>query len=347
MKVLFLAAWYPTPRDAMAGLFVQKHADALRLQGADVRVLYYESTGVQWLRDMWQGWKRLRKEWGLPDVVQMNVLDKNGLLALYLKRRYHIPYFIIEHWTGYLPTHFSFRGGWHGCVMKYIAKQASAILPVSKTLEKAMCTCGITNGHWNIINNVVDDFFYAPYSKLVRTKKRLLHVSCFDDKAKNVKGLLRAIRKVAEDRQDFELVLIGTGIDYEDIKLYARDLHFPNSMITFTGELPPDKVCWWMQQSDAFVLFSRYETFSVVLAECIAVGLPIVTSRVNGIAESLGADFGIVVDVEDELALSMAVNDMLDHYQEYNTALIREQGKQYSFATVGQQLISLYENHIS
>lgn len=75
MKVLFLAAWYPSPRDAMAGLFVQKHAEALRLQGADVRVLYYESTGVQWLRDMWQGWQRLHKEWGLPDVVQMNVLD--------------------------------------------------------------------------------------------------------------------------------------------------------------------------------------------------------------------------------------------------------------------------------
>ncbi|MGM9746319.1 MAG: glycosyltransferase family 4 protein [Paludibacteraceae bacterium] len=347
MKVLFLAAWYPTPRDAMAGLFVQKHTDALRRQGADVRVLYYESTGIRWLRDMWQGWRQLHKEWGLPDVVQMNVLDKNGLLALYLKHHYHIPYFIIEHWSGYLPANFAFRGGWHGLLMRHIAKQANAIMPVSNVLKNAMQTCGIENAHWQKINNVVDDFFYQPYIKEPRTKKRLLHVSCFDDKAKNVKGLLRAIRKVAEGRQDFELVLIGTGIDYEDIKLYARDLHFPNSMITFTGELPPDKVCWWMQQSDAFVLFSRYETFSVVLAECLAVGLPIVTSRVNGIAESLGADFGTVVDVEDELALSMAVNDMLDHYQDYNTPQIREYGTQYSFETVGRQLIEIYQSRLS
>lgn len=347
MKVLFLAAWYPTPRDAMAGLFVQKHADALRLQGADVRVLYYESTGVQWLRDMWQGWKRLRKEWGLPDVVQMNVLDKNGLLALYLKRRYHIPYFIIEHWSGYLPANFAFRGGWHGWIMRHIAKHANGIMPVSNVLKNAMQTCGIENAHWQKINNVVDDFFYAPYTKLIRAKKRLLHVSCFDDKAKNVKGLLQATRKVAEKRQDFELVLVGTGVDFEAVKTYADSLQFPDEMLLFTGEKTPTQVCRWMQQSDAFVLFSRYETAGVVLAECLAVGLPIIGANAGAIPEVVNAQTGMLVPSEDENALANAISFMLDHYQEYNTALIREQGKQYSFATVGQQLISLYENHIS
>ena len=77
MKVLFLSAWYPTKRDAMAGLFVQKHAEAVAQQGVDVRVLFSEATGVRWLWEIWCGWKTLRREWGLPDIVQMNVLDKN------------------------------------------------------------------------------------------------------------------------------------------------------------------------------------------------------------------------------------------------------------------------------
>ncbi|MGN0234743.1 MAG: glycosyltransferase family 4 protein [Paludibacteraceae bacterium] len=342
MKVLFLSAWYPTPRDAMAGLFVQKHADALRRQGADVRVLYYETTGLQWITDIWRGWRQLRKEWGLPDVVQMNVLDKNGLLALYLKHRYHIPYFIIEHWSGYLPANFSFRGGWHGGIMRHVAKHASGILPVSNVLGNAMRACGIENAHWQKINNVVDDFFYQPYVKEPRVKKRLLHVSCFDEKAKNIKGLLRATRLVAEERRDFELIIVGTGVDFEEDKAYADSLQFPEGMLFLTGEQTPEQVCRWMQQSDAFILFSRYENAPVVLSESEAVGLPIITSDVGGIKEMMNSQTGVLVPSEDENALAEAIHFMLNHYQDYNSARIREYGMQYSFSQVGQQLINLY-----
>ena len=39
IKVLFLSAWYPNRYDAMAGLFVRKHAEAVSLY-CDVTVLY-------------------------------------------------------------------------------------------------------------------------------------------------------------------------------------------------------------------------------------------------------------------------------------------------------------------
>ena len=342
MKVLFLAAWYPTERDAMYGLFVQKHLEAVRAQGVDARVLYYESTGIHWLRDMWRGWCQLHREWGLPDVVQMNVLDKNGLLATYLRKRYHIPYIIVEHWSGYLPAHFSFRGGWHGRLMKRIAAHASAILPVSNRLGQAMRDCGIVNARWQKINNVVDDFFYLPYAKQPREKKRLLHVSCFDEQAKNIQGMLRAVREVARQRQDFELVVVGTGVDFAEDKAYADSLDFPEGMLTFTGELPPIEVCRWMQQSDAFVLFSRYENAPVVISESLAVGLPVISSNVGGISEMIDNRSGILVPSEDEQALSRAITYMLDHYQDYDVEYIRECGKQYSFAEVGLHFLDIY-----
>ena len=287
----------------------------------------------------------MHKEWGLPNVVQMNVLDKNGLLALYLKHCYHIPYFIIEHWSGYLPANFAFRGGWHGRIMRHIARSASCIMPVSNVLKNAMQTCGIENAHWQKINNVVDDFFYQPYIKEPRTKKRLLHVSCFDEKAKNIKGLLRATRKVADERQDFELILVGTGVDFEEDKAYADSLHFPQGMLVFTGEQTPEQVCRWMQQSDAFVLFSRYETAGVVLAECLAVGLPMIGSNAGAIPEVVNAQTGVLVPSENENALAEAICFMLDHYQDYNTAQICEYGTQYSFSQVGQLLINQYKTN--
>ena len=348
MKVLFLSAWYPTERDAMAGLFVQKHAEAVMQQGHDVRVLYSEKVGIAWIKDMYQAWKQLQKEWGKPDVVQMNVLDKNGLIALWLKYRYHIPYVIIEHWSGYLPANFAFRGGWHGWLMRKIAKQASCILPVSQMLEDAMKNCGIENQNWLRIHNVVDDFFYQPISAVTITPKgdrfRFLHVSCFDEKAKNIQGMLRAVRKVAEERQNFELVVVGTGVDYTEDRAYADSLQFPEGMLTFTGEQTPHEVAQWMQKSDCFLFFSRYENAPVVLSECLACGLPIISSHAGGIPEMVDDTCGILVPSQDENALAKAMKDMISNHNNYSTEQIRKHGKQYTYHVVGSKLSEIYKS---
>lgn len=350
MKVLFLSAWYPTERDAMAGLFVQKHAEAVTEQGCDVRVLYSEKTGFGWAQDMYKKWQQLHEEWGMPDIVQMNVLDKNGIIALWFKWRHKIPYIIVEHWSGYLLANFSFRGGWHGWLMKKIAKHASCILPVSQMLEDAMKRCGIKNECWQRIHNVVDDFFYQPISPITILPKgekfRFLHVSCFDEKAKNIQGMLRAVREVAKERQDFELVLVGTGVDFEQDIAYAQTLDFPQDMLTFTGEQTPHEVAQWMQQSDCFLLFSRYETFAVVLAEAMSIGMPIISTSTAGIAAELTTKCGILVPTQDELALAQAMVQMLENRNMYHTDIIRAEGNKYSYQNVGKQLLDIYQRAI-
>ena len=348
MKVLYLSAWYPTPRDAMAGLFVQKHAQAAQKLGTDVRIIYSEATGVQWWRDIKRQWQVLKQDWGLPDIVQMNVLDKNGILAIWLKLRYHIPYIIIEHWSGYLPENFSFRGGWHGWIMRLIAKHAKCILPVSLKLENAMKQCGIQNKRWQRIHNVVDDFFFTPITPITIVPKnthkfRLLHVSCFDEKAKNIQGLLRAVKIVSKKRTDFELIMVGIGVDYESDYQYAQSLNFPKKMLLFTGEQTPYEVAQWMQQSDAFVLFSRYENAPVVLSECLATGLPIISSNAGGIPEMISPNQGILVPSEDENALAQAINYMIDHQSNFSTEQIRKNGEKYSYKNIGEFLVRLYQ----
>ena len=57
LKVLFLTPWYPSDKDSMAGLFVQKHVEAVRAQGVYVRVIH-----AQTLCDTWRQWRALRRE---------------------------------------------------------------------------------------------------------------------------------------------------------------------------------------------------------------------------------------------------------------------------------------------
>ena len=289
MRVLYLTPWYPSEQDAMSGLFVQKHVEAVRAQGCEVRVIHSES----W-RELLFAWRDLRREGWMPDVVQLNVIQKQGFLALWLKRRYGIPYVIVEHWSGYLPENgmFGQLNIFKKKLYKRIAAEASAILPVSDRLAEAMQECGIENRKWLRINNVVDDFFFdkSTYRNidLSNRPKRFLHVSCFDERAKNVSGLLRAAKMLSEKRQDWQLVMVGTGIDYEEIRAYERDLEIPEGLIRWTGELTPREVADEMHRADVFVLSSRYETYGVVLAEAAAAGMQIVSTPV-GIAEEVGA----------------------------------------------------------
>lgn len=284
MKILFLTPWYPSDTDAMSGLFVQKHVEAVRAQGAEVRVIFSQG----W-RDTWNQWRALEREGWMPDVVQLNVIQKQGLLALWLKRRFAIPYIIIEHWSGYLPENGQFRqmSSLQQRFYQRIASQAEMILTVSPALQRAMQQSGIETKAWGTIDNVVDEFFkLSAFSRQHSEKKILLHVSCFDEKAKNVKGLLRAAKMLSERRQDWRLVLVGTGVDYEDVRAYADALEIPDGLLEWTGELTPRQVAERMHHADALVLSSRYETYGVVLAEAAAAGLPILSTPV-GIAEEV------------------------------------------------------------
>ena len=271
----------------MSGLFVYNHAEAVRAQGCDVRVIC--SSG--W-RDMLRHWRTLRREGWMPDIVQVNVIQKQGLLAKALREEFGIPFIIVEHWSGYMPENGQFMklSRLKRQIYRHVCRDAEQVLTVSMPLQRAMQACGMQAKKWGTIDNVVDEEFFeqSVFSSQHSDRKTLLHVSCFDERAKNVKGLLRAAKMLSEKRQDWRLVLIGTGVDYTDVRTYAEDLQIPEGLVEWTGELEPKEVADWMHKVDALVLSSRYETYGVVLAEAAAAGLPILSTPV-GIAEELGA----------------------------------------------------------
>lgn len=324
----------------MSGLFVQKHVEAVRAQGAEVRVIFSQG----W-RDTWNQWRAIEREGWLPDVVQLNVIQKQGLLALWLKRRFAIPYVIIEHWSGYLPENGQFRqmSSLQKRFYQRIASQAEMILTVSSALQRAMQSNGIKAKSWGTIDNVVDEFFeISEFSRQHSEKKTLLHVSCFDEKAKNVKGLLRAAKMLSERRQDWSLVLVGTGIDYRDVRAYADALEIPEGLLCWTGELTPEQVAEQMHHADALVLSSRYETYGVVLAEAATARLPILSTPV-GIAEEV-AD----LIVPQEVAVSKP-----GRFAEFIETILFHQERldpkpnlceRFTAERIGQHLMDIYDS---
>ena len=320
----------------MSGLFVQKHVEAVRAQGVEVRVIFSQT-----IPDTWRQWKALQREGWKPDLVQLNVIQKQGLLA----KTIGVPYIIVEHWSGYLPENGQFNrmSRFKRDLYRHIANNAERILTVSEPLQKAMQACGIENEHWGTIDNVVDDFFFEPRVKSQESRvKTLLHVSCFDERAKNVKGLLRAAKMLSEKRQDWRLKLVGTGVDYEDVRAYADTLDIPQGCLEWTGELTPQQVADEMHRADALVLSSRYETYGVVLAEAAAAGLPILSTPV-GIAEEV-ADLIVPQEIAQDKAGTFAefIESIL-----WNEKITNQKSKitnQFTADAIGRKLVSIYDS---
>ena len=374
MKVLYLTQWYPYRDDAMAGLFVRNHAEAAVRQGVDVCVLYchpvesnasgeemevveQKTNGVREvyvyhtchaLTALWRGRDEVFLRWGMPDVCQVNVLSKSALLAYDLYLRWRIPYVLVEHWSGYLPANGDYlrNTGWlQRRLYERIARKAKCVLPVSNMLMDAMRSCGIRNDRWQLIQNVVYDCFFERYERPNAVAPfELLHVSCFDEKAKNIQGILRAVKMLWEKRQDFRLTLIGTGADFEADKSFTEELGLTGKVVRFEGEKTPEEVSRAMQRAHVFVLFSRYETAGVVLAESLASGLPVVSTRVGIAPEAVTTETGVLVPQEDENSLAEAIDKMLTRLPAYHAERIRAAGAKYSYEQVGKQLKTLYES---
>lgn len=385
IKVLFLTAWYPNRYDAMFGLFVRKHAEAVS-RFVEVNVLYVHADkeikktevvkgkmgrvaetivyypekkggflrkmlkGIRYFEAIYVGLKSIQKESGMPDLVHVNVLSRTAIPAWLMKKMHRIPYVITEHWTRYLPMTDAFHGFFRKKLTQLMIKEASALMPVSMQLKNAMIhTHQLHHANYQIVNNVVDDFFYDDNQRLERStsKKRILHVSCFWEIAKNVKGLLRATKQLSLKRQDFEMIIVGSGIDFVETLAYARSLHFPDGVVQFVGEKPPQEVASWFSNSDFFVLFSNYETAGIVISESLANGKPIVSSNVGIAKDYINEDSGIVIDVGNEEAFTNAMDLMLDNYQKYPSDKIKEIGKAFSYEEVGKKIFSIYLNALN
>ena len=388
MKVLFLTPWYPHRYDAMSGLFVRKHAQAVARQGVEVTVLsqclvdepllneeqfsilnsqfsiqekevegvkevvlYTNKSGffaeLQGLKKLWQYW---HERYGMPDVVHLNVLTKQGLLASWLNWKYGVPYVVMEHWSGYLPENGDYRGAMRKRMSEMILQKAKAVMPVSVRLMNAMKQCGLEHNNWQVVPNVIDDFFYSRDAIHCVSKNegkfRFLHVSCFDNRAKNTLGIVEAVERLSRQRNDFEMIMVGTGQDIFFTRCLADNYKLESrGFIKFIGEQMPQQVKEWMDASDCFVLFSNYETAAVVLEEAVACGLPIISTPV-GIAEELQVRGVEILPVGDVDKLVEAMSAMIDNVNKFDKEKIKAKATQYSFDKVGSQLVKIYKRVI-
>ncbi len=380
-RVLFLTPWYPNRFDSMFGLFVQRHAQAIApdyqvsviyLHGLEddseaagldieiqngveeIRVYYHKKsrlpgsmkralTGSFYVRAFRDAWDYYKNQHGLPDLIHVHVLTRSGVMAWLLKKRFDIPYVITEHWSRYLPAHLNYKGWLRKKLTKKVVSEADAFSAISKKLLHAMNSHGLENKHSMIINNVVDTSHFKPVDSSGNGKKEFIHISCFEDKSKNISGLLEMIRQLSEKRSDFHLSMVGDGIDFYRMKEKAAVLNIPPENINFLGLLEGEELVKQLQEADLLLISSHYENMPVVINEAFSCGVPVISTNVGGIAEHVDEQKGLIVPPGNQQAYITALDQFLDGKYSFNSDTIRQSAvENYSKQAIRRQFRNLY-----
>ena len=376
MNVLHLLSWFPTPDDPTLGNFCVRMIDALPedchsvilsvCDGKDMTKSFEvkeipgaHHTHVQiyirppknsivrklkMLRMYQYGLKYIKQRFFKPDLIHLHVAYPLGQVALLWKKLFGYKYVLTEHWTIYQPQNKEVLVGKLKRKSVKIANNAELIMPVSLDLQRCMEGHGVHNRFKVIYNLVNTDIFKlgAPHTS---GKKRILHISTLRDEAKNFSGILRVIERLRQQRDDFELHVIH-DYDAPEFKTFVKERHLEDCVI-FHGKKTSAEVAEAYQNADFFVLFSNFENLPCVIVEAFASGVPVLSTSVGGIAEILSPERGILIPQGDEDAFLQGMNNLLNHYQEYNREAIRSYAiSTFAAQNIGQQIYEEYKKTI-
>lgn len=143
-----------------------------------------------------------------------------------------------------------------------------------------------------------------------RKGPRFLNVGPFKGQ-KNHSLLLRAFARVARERPDAALALVGMGDLLDPIRALAGELGIADRVLFPGFVLEPAP---WFHSADTLVLSSNYEGFGNVLVEAMEAGLAVVaTDCERGPAEVLDdSRYGTLVPPNDDAALAAAMLAAID-----------------------------------
>ena len=148
---------------------------------------------------------------------------------------------------------------------------------------------------------------------------------------KNQKFLLEVVKKIKEKESSVKLIVCGHGRLENSLKLKTKELSIEDSVI-FTGYRTD--IYRILGLSEVFLFSSLQEGLPVAVMEAMAVGLPVVCSKVRGNADLVDNEKGgyvleqFDVNIWSDLIYSLLMDkNRLKSFGEYNIDRIKEYDK--------------------
>ena len=225
---------------------------------------------------------------------------------------------------------------------------AAAVITVGQNLKRVLAAY-VPPERITVIPNLLDGSFLSvpvrpPASRIpgapftFTSIGNLIATKSFD-------VLLRAFAKAFGNAREVRLEIGGDGPERGGLAALAAQLGIA-SQVDFRGALSRGGVREAMLRADALVLASSVETFGVVIAEAMALGLPVIATRSGGPEDFVTPECGYLVDCDNSEELARRMVSVRNDFP-YSPQTIRERIQGYaSPSAVTTALEGLYRQVI-
>jgi glycosyltransferase involved in cell wall biosynthesis len=187
------------------------------------------------------------------------------------------------------------------------ASGAEPLITVSESSKRDICRdFRVPPERVRIIPLGVDTRVFRP-REAPRVPGRIIAVASADSAIKGVATLLRAVGKLATDR-DVHLVIVGKPTPATERLAAQLSL---DDRITFTHGLDDEAFSALLASAETAVVPSLYEGFSLPAVEHMASGTPLVASRTGALPEVTG-DAAVLVTPGDDEELAAVLRRLHD-----------------------------------
>jgi glycosyltransferase involved in cell wall biosynthesis len=226
------------------------------------------------------------------------------------------------------------------------------VICVSDDLLESCLTIGVPAKNCVLLENGIDLTEYTRHKTVAEAKFALglptagLVVGAVGrlSAEKGFAILIRSIRALVSRGLDVRLVIVGAGNERAQLEQLVRELDLADR-VRLAGWQPD--VRGYFEAMDVFALSSLREGLPNVLLEAMALEVPVVSTRVNGVPRLVqNGRNGFLVNAGDINGLTTALADLLTSAElraGFRAAGRRTVETRYNFATRMQRLKRLYD----
>lgn len=283
---------------------------------------------------------------GKPDIIHHHGVANYCYLTDFISKRFNIPYVItehsmfldkIDHFNSYetdeermdMIRHASVRMA----VSKFYAEHNSALFGVPFIVMPNMINNDFANIPLPAFPKKIAPFNFLNIGEYAQRKRQDLLIESFTNAFKG--------------NRDVHLTIVGYGKLEQELKKLIASLGM-NEQIHLPGYTKKNEVIQLMDKSHVIVISSEKESFSMVAAESLFRGNPVLTTRCKGPEDFINSTNGLTCEVNNITDMQNKLVDIYKKYASFNYTQIAEEVKShFSEQVIVSRLEDLYRKVIS
>lgn len=323
LKIFHVVYWYPNKENSTEALWIQRHITSLENFIETQFILHLQVKPSDKFKLIRNNDARLMQRillipvqsWFLIEIltalllgyylIKLKAAKKFDIINFHIayplltywhliKRFIKVPVIITEHWSAY-HFHFNVREPKKLQRIKRIFRQGLPVITVSEALKTDIRNFAGNSVFPQIVipNSVSREFVYGHPS--IPEKNTFFMVSGWKWPKRPDIVIEAFAAFLKESKKKYFLRIGGYGSLLPEMEKQVAALGLTDK-VSFLGKLNSADIADEMRAAIAFLHCSEYETFSVVCAEALSTGCPVVASGVGGIIELVDSDSGILVE---------------------------------------------------